>query len=108
MGLALDDPISVSPFSNMIMEKLIALPIFSFHISTSTFNNYATFGGIDRSAYVGDLSYVPVMCRGRWEVDLLNISFDNKELDLESGTTAIIDTGAPWVLLLKKTPWPLI
>ena len=91
----------------MITEKLIASPVFSFHISTSTFNNYATFGGIDRSAYVGDLSYVPVTRKGRWEVDLTKISFDNEELDLESGTTAIIDTGAPWVLLLEKPPRPL-
>ncbi|EDR07693.1 uncharacterized protein LACBIDRAFT_250343, partial [Laccaria bicolor S238N-H82] len=97
---ALDDTISVpSPFSNMITEKLIASPVFSFHISTDTFDNYATFGGIDPSAYVGDLLYVPVTRKGRWEVDLLKISFDNEELDLESGITATIDTGASFIIL---------
>jgi saccharopepsin len=95
LGLALDDTISVpSPFYNMITEKLIASPVFSFHISTSTSDNYATFGGIDPSAYLGDLSYVPVTHKGRWEVDLLKISFGDDELDLESGTSATIDTGA--------------
>jgi len=78
----------------MITEKLIALPVFSFHISTGTSDNYATFGGIDPSAYVGDLSYVPITRKGRWEVDLLKISFGDDELDLESGTSATIDTGA--------------
>ena len=108
MGLALDNTNSVpSPFSNMITEKLIASPVFSFHISSGTLNNYATFGGIDPSTYAGDLSYVPVTRKGRWEVDLPKISFDNEELDLESGITAIIDTGAPWVLLLEKPPQPL-
>ena len=92
----------------MITEKLIASPVFSFHISAGMVNNYATFGGINPSAYAGALSYVLVTHKGRWEVDLLKISFDNEELDLESGTTAIIDTGAPWVLFFpKKQPQPL-
>ncbi|KIJ90821.1 hypothetical protein K443DRAFT_135617 [Laccaria amethystina LaAM-08-1] len=93
LGLALNDTISVpSPFYNMITEKLITSPVFSFHISPGTSDNYATFGGIDPSAYIGDLSYVPVTRKGRWEVDLMKISFGDDDLDLESGTSATIDT----------------
>lgn len=95
LGLALNDTISdTSPFYNMIGQDLIALPVFSFHLGTDPLHNYATFGAIDSSAYEGDLSYVPCTSKGRWEVDLPKISFGDDELDLESGTSATVDTDA--------------
>ena len=106
-GLALNDTNSVpSPFYNMITQNVIASPVFSYHISPSsqagTFSNYVTFGGVDPTAYVGDLSYVPTTGKGRWEVGLSNISLGDNELVLESGTIVTIDTGASWVLLKKN------
>lgn len=82
----------------MITENLIASPVFSFHISNGTSDNYATFGGIDPSAYIGNLLYVPVTRKGHWEVQPEKIAFVNDELELDS-TIATIDTGVSVIIL---------
>lgn len=96
LGLAYDT-ISVNrvppPFYEMINQGLIDEPVFSFRIGSSEDDGgEAIFGGIDRSAYTGHISYVPVRRKAYWEVELEKVAFGDEELELED-TGAAIDTG---------------
>lgn len=52
------------------------------------------FGGIDPSAYRGEITYVPVRRKAYWEVELEQVAFGDEILELEN-TGAAIDTGLP-------------
>jgi len=102
LGLAYDR-ISVNrivpPFYNMINQKLIDEPVFAFRVGSSEQDGgEATFGGIDKSAYTGDIHYVPVRRQAYWEVELEKVSFGDDELALEK-TGAAIDTGTSLIAL---------
>ena len=96
MGLAYDT-ISVNhivpPFYQMMNQKLVDSPVFSFRLGSSEDDGgEAIFGGIDESAYTGKLEYVPVRRKAYWEVELEKVSLGDDELELEN-TGAAIDTG---------------
>ena len=96
LGLAFDT-ISVNhitpPFYNMINQRLLDAQIFSFRIGSSEDDGgEAIFGGIDHSAYIGKIDYVPVRRKAYWEVELEKVTFGDHELELEN-TGAAIDTG---------------
>jgi saccharopepsin len=98
LGLAYDS-ISVNrippPFYEMINQKLINEPVFSFRLGASEDDGgEVVFGGIDTSAYTGSVSYVPVRRKAYWEVELEMVGFGHEELELEN-TGAAIDTGLP-------------
>jgi saccharopepsin len=83
----------VPPFYNMIAQGLIDDPVFSFRIGSSEDDGgEAIFGGIDHSAYTGEIHYVPVRRKAYWEVELEKVRFGEDELELEQ-TGAAIDTG---------------
>jgi Eukaryotic aspartyl protease. len=91
------DTISVNhitpPFYNMINQRSVDSPVFSFRLGSSEEDGgEAVFGGIDDSAYKGEITYVPVRRKAYWEVELEKISFGDEELELEN-TGAAIDTG---------------
>ncbi|KZT26870.1 endopeptidase [Neolentinus lepideus HHB14362 ss-1] len=89
----------VPPFYSMINHKLIDEPVFSFRLGTSEEDGgEAIFGGVDESAYSGDLHYVPVRRKAYWEVELEKISFGDDDLELEN-TGAAIDTGTSLIAL---------
>jgi saccharopepsin len=89
----------VPPFYNMIKEKLIDAPVFSFRLGSSEDDGgEAVFGGIDESAYKGKITYVPVRRKAYWEVELEKVSFGDDELELEN-TGAAIDTGTSLIAL---------
>ncbi|KAJ2936937.1 hypothetical protein H1R20_g173, partial [Candolleomyces eurysporus] len=102
LGLAYDR-ISVNhitpPFYNMINQKLLDSPVFSFRIGSSEEDGgEAIFGGIDHEAYRGKLHYVPVRRKAYWEVELEKVTFGDDELELEN-TGAAIDTGTSLIAL---------
>ena len=77
----------------MINQGLIESPVFSFRIGSSEDDGgEAIFGGIDHSAYTGEIDYVPVRRKAYWEVELEKVYFGEEELELEQ-TGAAIDTG---------------
>lgn len=96
LGLAYDT-ISVNhivpPFYQMISQKLIDQPVFSFRLGSSEEDGgEAIFGGIDKSAYTGEINYAPLRRKAYWEVELEKIALGGEELELEN-TGAAIDTG---------------
>jgi len=102
LGLAYDT-ISVNhmtpPFYYMINQGLLDAPVFSFRIGDSEEDGgEAVFGGVDDSAYTGDIHYVPVRRKAYWEVELEKVSFGDDELELEN-TGAAIDTGTSLIAL---------
>jgi saccharopepsin len=87
------------PFYSMIDQGLIDYPVFSFRIGSSEEDGgEAIFGGIDHSAYSGDIDYVPVRRRAYWEVELEKVYFGKDELELEH-TGAAIDTGTSLIVV---------
>ena len=96
LGLAYDT-ISVNhitpPFYSMINQHLIDSKVFSFRLGSSEDDGgEAIFGGIDKSAFTGELHYAPVRRKAYWEVELSKVSLGNDVLELEN-TGAAIDTG---------------
>lgn len=78
----------------MINQNLIDEPVFSFRLGSSEDDGgEVVFGGIDRSAYTGSISYVPIRRKAYWEVELEKVAFGDDELELEN-TGAAIDTGS--------------
>lgn len=97
------DTISVNhitpPFYNMINNKLLDEPVFSFRVGSSEEDGgEAVFGGIDSKAYSGKITYVPVRRKAYWEVELEKVSFGDDVLELEN-TGAAIDTGTSLIAL---------
>lgn len=90
------DTISVNkippPFYNMIEQGKLDDPVFAFYLGSTEQQSEATFGGIDKSRYTGDLIKLPVRRKAYWEVDFEAISFGDATAQL-SNTGAIVDTG---------------
>ncbi|KAF1816270.1 peptidase A1 [Eremomyces bilateralis CBS 781.70] len=99
------DTISVNgippPFYNMIDQGLIDEPVFAFYLGDTKNEgdeSEATFGGIDKSRYTGELINIPLRRKAYWEVDLDVISFGDESAELEN-TGVILDTGTSLIAL---------
>ncbi|KAI0081774.1 endopeptidase [Panus rudis PR-1116 ss-1] len=102
LGLAYDT-IAVNhippPFYELINQNLIDEPVFSFRLGeTEEDGGEAIFGGVDKSAYSGDLVYAPVRRKAYWEVELNKVTFGDDDLELDN-TGAAIDTGTSLIAL---------
>ncbi|KAJ3015422.1 hypothetical protein NUW54_g1052 [Trametes sanguinea] len=83
----------VPPFYNLMNQKLVDEPVFSFRLGSSEVDGgEAVFGGIDESAFSGKIEYVPVRRKAYWEVELEKVALGDDEMELEN-TGAAIDTG---------------
>lgn len=77
----------------MIHQGLLDQPVFSFRLGSSEADGgEAVFGGIDHSAYTGEITYAPIRRKAYWEVELEKVSFGKDVLQLQN-TGAAIDTG---------------
>ncbi|KAL2222886.1 aspartic endopeptidase Pep2 [Thermoascus aurantiacus ATCC 26904] len=104
LGLAYDT-ISVNrivpPFYNMINQKLLDEPVFGFYLGDTNKEgdtSEATFGGIDKNHFTGDLVKIPLRRKAYWEVDLDAIAFGDNAAELDN-TGAILDTGTSLIAL---------
>lgn len=98
------DTISVNkippPFYNMIDQGLLDEEVFAFYLSDTANGDEseATFGGIDKSHYTGDITYIPLRRKAYWEVDLDAITFGDATAEIEN-TGVILDTGTSLIAL---------
>ena len=84
----------------MINQGLLDAPVFSFRVGSSEDDGgEAIFGGIDSTAYKGEIDYVPLRRKAYWEVELEKVKFGDDVLELEN-TGAAIDTGKLDIQLL--------
>ncbi|KAK9462441.1 aspartic peptidase domain-containing protein [Lipomyces oligophaga] len=92
----------VPPVYQAIAQGLLDEPVFSFYLGDTNVDEenggVATFGGIDKQYYLGELTYLPVRRKAYWEVELNSISFGKEVAELEN-TGAIVDTGTSLIAL---------
>lgn len=91
----------VPPFYNMLNQKLLDEPVFAFYLGDTNKegdDSEATFGGIDKSHYTGDLVKIPLRRKAYWEVDFDAIAFGDNVAELEN-TGVILDTGTSLIAL---------
>jgi saccharopepsin len=86
------------PFYSMVEQKLVDEPVFAFYLGSTDQQSEATFGGIDKDHYTGELIKLPVRRKAYWEVDFDAITFGDQVAKLEN-TGAIVDTGTSLIAL---------
>jgi saccharopepsin len=103
LGLGFDT-ISVNkippPFYNMIDQGLLDEPVFAFYLGDTNAGeeSEATFGGINKDHYTGELIEIPLRRKAYWEVDLDAITFGDATAELDH-TGVILDTGTSLIAL---------
>ncbi|KAI8373092.1 endopeptidase [Radiomyces spectabilis] len=89
----------VPPFYNMINRDLVDEPLFSFWLNDAGNGDdegnggELVFGGVDPSHYTGEITWAPIRRKGYWEIQLEDIKFNGKNVDLDP-VGAAIDTGS--------------
>jgi len=82
-----------TPFENMITQKSLDEPIFSFYLQDdASTQGELLFGGVDKSHYTGDFVNVPLISESYWEVSLDAMKYGTSPVISEQ-QKAIIDSG---------------
>ncbi|KAF9932782.1 hypothetical protein FBU30_007289 [Linnemannia zychae] len=109
MGLGFDVnsdiPDFKTPVTNMVLQNQIDQAVVSVWLNKATDQDASLsnggefiFGGVDPSLYTGPITYLPVTSDEQWQVQVDNIMFGNKELDLpRSMSYAVVDTGSSYI-----------
>ncbi|KAJ5989447.1 hypothetical protein N7481_004657 [Penicillium waksmanii] len=91
----------VPPVYNMLNQGLLDEPVFAFYLGDANKegdNSEATFGGVDKDHYTGELVKIPLRRKAYWEVDLDAITFGDSTAELDN-TGVILDTGTSLIAL---------
>ena len=90
----------VPPFYNMLDQDLLDEPVFAFYLGDTNAGeeSEATFGGINKDHYTGELVKIPLRRKAYWEVDLDSITFGDETAEMED-TGVILDTGTSLIAL---------
>lgn len=91
----------VPPFYNMLNQKKIDEPVFAFYLGDANKegqNSVATFGGVDKDHYTGELVKLPLRRKAYWEVDFDSIALGDNVAELDN-TGVILDTGTSLIAL---------
>jgi phytepsin len=83
---------------NLLGQKLITEPVFGFWLNRKEgkkLGGEMTLGGIDKSHYTGEISYVPLTNETYWEFKMDKIQLAGHKFDFcgSQGCPAIADTG---------------
>ncbi|KAF4261209.1 hypothetical protein CNMCM8812_001143 [Aspergillus fumigatus] len=91
----------VPPFYNMLDQGLLDEPVFAFYLGDTNKegdNSEASFGGVDKNHYTGELTKIPLRRKAYWEVDFDAIALGDNVAELEN-TGIILDTGTSLIAL---------
>ncbi|XP_024142458.1 nothepsin [Oryzias melastigma] len=84
-------------FDNMLAQKILDEPVFSFYLSRSTGKGVPEgellLGGTDESLYIGPINWVPVSIKGYWQIRMDSVSVQGVSSLCRRGCEAIVDTG---------------
>lgn len=86
---------AIPPFNNMLDQKLVAEPVFSFWLNRdpdAAVGGELVLGGMDPAHFVGQHTWVDVTREGYWQFDLGGIELGAHRM-CEGGCAAIADTG---------------
>lgn len=86
----------VPPFYNMLNQKLLDEPVFSFYLGNTVNGDgdesEACLGGINKDHYTGELVKIPLRRKAYWEVDFDALTLGDESVELDD-TGVILDTG---------------
>ncbi|KAF7714375.1 Vacuolar protease A [Penicillium ucsense] len=91
----------VPPFYNALDQGLLDEPVFAFYLGDTNKegdDSVATFGGVDKSHYTGEMINIPLRRKAYWEVDFDAITLGHNTAELEN-TGVILDTGTSLIAL---------
>lgn len=91
----------VPPFYNMLDQGLLDEPVFAFYLGDTNKEgdeSVATFGGVDKDHYTGELIKIPLRRKAYWEVELDAIALGDDVAEMEN-TGVILDTGTSLIAL---------
>ncbi|XP_057317584.1 lysosomal aspartic protease-like [Hydractinia symbiolongicarpus] len=86
----------VPPFYNMVSQKVVDQPVFSFWLNRNANDSAGgelLLGGTDPARYVGDFTYTPVTTKGYWQFKMDKIVVNGEPMFCQNGCQAIADTG---------------
>lgn len=85
----------------MLDQGLLDEPVFAFYLGDTNKegdDSVATFGGVDKDHYTGELIKIPLRRKAYWEVDLDAIALGDDVAELDN-TGVILDTGTSLIAL---------
>ncbi|XP_047431614.1 nothepsin [Mugil cephalus] len=84
-------------FDNMVAQKLVDEPVFSFYLSRRTSSTdpegELTLGGSNEALYTGPINWVPLSAKGYWQIKMDGVAVQGVNSFCPHGCQAIIDTG---------------
>lgn len=82
-------------FDSIINNHLLKSNVMTFYYSMNeSTDGQITLGYLDKSKYIGDIKYYPVVDKFYWTIQLDDIKYKGKSLGLcKGGCKAVIDTG---------------
>uniref|UniRef100_A0A8C5GS61 Renin n=1 Tax=Gouania willdenowi TaxID=441366 RepID=A0A8C5GS61_GOUWI len=80
-------------FDNMMAQKIVDKPVFSFYLSRSLRASVLLLGGIDESLYNGPINWIPLTSKGYWQIKMDSVSVQGVSSFCPRGCQAIVDTG---------------
>jgi hypothetical protein len=94
--------------STLYSQNLISRPIFGINLgrgSDSQDEGSLSIGGIDKSKYTGDITYIPLTTGDSslfWEIPVGGLFIEGYSIDFEDTRTAIVDTGTTLLIMPPK------
>ncbi len=80
-------------FDLMVQQGLVAMPVFSFYLTSDGSDGEMLIGGIDETHYSGTLNYVPLIETNYWTIGLDSMILEGETTSFTNVTKAIVDTG---------------
>uniref|UniRef100_G3PP46 Nothepsin n=1 Tax=Gasterosteus aculeatus TaxID=69293 RepID=G3PP46_GASAC len=84
-------------FDNLLAQKAVEEPVFSFFLSRRTSSGSPEgellLGGKDEALYSGPINWLPVTAKGYWQIKMESVSVQGAISLCPRGCQAIVDTG---------------
>ncbi|AET38129.1 proteinase A Ecym_2396 [Eremothecium cymbalariae DBVPG len=90
----------VPPFYEAVHQGLLDEPVFAFYLSDEkkgdSLAGEVVFGGYDETKFTGEISWLPVIRKAYWEVELNSITLGSQKFQLQNYGGAL-DTGTSFI-----------